>query len=425
MAGEVTFEQINGLSKDVYDASGLKTTLFTNSWFQDKVTWDKGTTKLGDEFRVGVVTQPPNGFTYGGSAGGITTLLQPRGMKVEQTSSKGFELVLRERMAWGALSRAAAGGIGAFASLVGEAYKAMKLAMQTRVEIDIIHGQQGLGVVDSVNDLGSGVGEIVLTEGSFAPGMWYAIGKNAPLDAFTSTTKNNATGPLVLQSVNSKTRTLTVLYSGTFGSEVAGGDVLFFQGAYDGTTHYSPPGLIAQYGNLTGESMGINASTTPNWAGNTFDFNGEISTDKLEECFGDLRDRGATGRLWAVVPTKGFSKLMSEAKTQRVFDSSYSPEKAKFGHKTLEAETDEFGAVGIHAHSFLKRGQCLVFSPDDTCRLGSSEIKFGQPDSEDAPTWQRVQDSTASEVVMYSEQSPLTKMPKNGLVGSGITYAST
>lgn len=425
MAGEVTFEQINGLSKDVYDASGLKTTLFTNSWFQSKVLWDKGTTKLGDDFRVGVVTQPPNGFTYGGSAGGITTLLQPRGMKIEQTSSKGFELVLRERMAWGALSRAAAGGVGAFASLVGEGYKAMKLAAQTRIEIDIIHGQQGLGVVEDRVDLGAGLAEITITEGSFAPGMWHAIGKGAPLDAFTSTTKNNATGPLVLYSIKSKERKIVVQYSGTLADEVDPDDVLYFEGAYDGTTHYSPPGLLAQYSNITGTSMGINAATTPSWQGNTFDFNGELSTDKLEECFGDLRDRGAGGRLWAVVPTKGFSKLMAEAKVNRVFDSSYSPDKAKFGHKTLEAETDEFGSVGIHAHPFLKRGQCLIFSPDDTCRLGSSDIKFGQPDSEDAPVWQRVQDSTASEVVLYSEQSPLTKMPKNGLVGSGITYAST
>jgi len=425
MAGETTFSDVQGISKRVYDKSGLKSVLFGNSWFQSKVLFDKGTTKLGDTYQMGVVTQPPNGFTYGGNAGGITTLLQARAMKIEQASLKGHELILREQFAWAALSRAAEAGEGAFASLVGEAYKAMKLAAQTRVEIDIIHGQDGLGVVESVNDLGSGLGEIVFTEASFAPGMWHAVGKGAPLDAFSGTTKNNGTGPLVLYSIRSKERKIIVQYSGTFGSEVAANDVIFFQGAYDGTTHYAPAGLIKQYSNLTGSSMGIDASTSPGWAGNTFDVNGEINSDKAEEMFADLRDRGATGRLWLVTSTKGASKLMSEAKTQRVIDSSYSPQKVKLGHKEVEYETDEFGEVGVKGHPFLKRGQVLVFSAEDTCRVGSSDIKFGLPDAEDAPTWERVPNSTAAEVVLYSDQAPLVKMPKNGLYGSGVTFASS
>jgi hypothetical protein len=279
--------------------------------------------------------------------------------------------------------------------------------------------------VDDTTDLTGGLAEIVFTEGSFAPGMWHAIGKGATLDAWTTTTKNNASGPLILYSVDSKNRKIVVQFTGTHADEIDAGDIIRFEGAYDGTTFKEPAGLLKQYGNLAGDSLGINATTSPGWQGNTFDVNGEITSDKAEEMFADLRDRGATGRLWLVLPTKGFSKLMSEPRAMRTLDSSYSPDKVKLGHKSIELETDEFGPVGVYGHPFFKRGQCLVFAPEDTCRVGSSDIKFGLPDADDAPVWERVPNSTAAEVILYSDQAPLVKMPKNGLVGSGITYAST
>src|SRR5688572_15079768 len=97
MAGETNFSDVQGISKKVYDKSGLKTVLFGNSWFQQRVLFDKGTTKLGDTYQMGVVTQPPNGFTYPGSAGAVATLLQARAMKIEQAAQRGFELILREQ----------------------------------------------------------------------------------------------------------------------------------------------------------------------------------------------------------------------------------------------------------------------------------------------------------------------------------------
>src|SRR5688572_10718901 len=168
MAGETNFSDVQGISKRVYDKTGLKTIQFGNTWFQQKVLFDKGTTKLGDTYQVAVVTQPPNGFTFPGSSGAVATLLQARAMKIEQASVRGHEMVLREQFAWAALSRAAAEGEGAFASLTGEAMKAMKKAAHNRVEIQLIHGQdaEGLGVVESTTDLGSGLAEIVFTEAS-------------------------------------------------------------------------------------------------------------------------------------------------------------------------------------------------------------------------------------------------------------------
>jgi hypothetical protein len=427
MAGETNFSDVQGISKRVYDKSGLKTIQFGNTWFQGKVLFDKGTTKLGDTYQVGVVTQPPNGFTFPGSSGAVATLLQARAMKIEQASVRGHEMILREQFAWAALSRAAAEGEGAFAALTGEAYKAMKKAAQNRVEIQLIHGQdpEGLGVIETTTDLTGGLAEIVFTEASFAPGLFHAMSKGATFDAWTSTTKNNASGPLVLYSIDSRNRKIVVQFTGTHASEMAIGDILRMEGAYDGTTFKEPAGLLKQYGNTSGDSMGINATTSPGWAGNTFNVNGEITSDKAEEMFADLRDRGADGRLWLVVSTKGFSKLMSEPRAMRTLDSSYSPEKVKLGHKSIELETDEFGPVGVYGHPFFKRGQSLTFAAEDTCRVGSSDIKFGLPDAEDAPTWERVPNSTAAEVILYSDQAPLVKMPKNGLVGSGITFAST
>ncbi len=423
MAGEIDLSAINGLTKKVYDKSGLGKFLPTSSIVQKAVTWENGTRNIGEAFQISVPLRMPNGFSYIGTAGGVTTLKNPRNMLIKQASITPFEMDLREQAGFAALSRAAEQGEGSFASLATTMFKAMKQSASTRLEIAQLHGQRGLGVVEAVTDLGSSQMDITIDVATWAPGLWWAIGEGATLDSFTSTTKNNATGVLITAGVKASERKITVTHSGTFSSEVAAGDVLYFEGAWDGTTYTEMPGVLAQSANLTGTSLGLSATTYSQWKGNTYDVAGNLSSDVVELCASGLRDRGVSGRLSLLVCNKGYSVLMNELKQLRVIDSSYSPEKGKQGHKSVAYYSPDIGEIEVVNHSFMKQGEFWLGDFDVCARVGSADITFGAPGTgHDNPVWERVPNTNAVEVVLFTDQCVAVKEPSKCLTATGITY---
>lgn len=423
MAGEVTVTEVSGIGKKVYDRT-MRKALPASAILQKRIGWDKGTRAIGESYNVSVVLRPPNGFTYAGTAGGVTTLKAPRNMVIKQASIIPFEMELREQFAWAALSRAAKEGEGSFAQLAGTGMWAMKESSSNRLEMAALDGQRPLGEVEAVTDLGGGLADLTITQATWAPGRWWAIGQKATMDSFTSTTKNNGSGPLITEGLNIADRKVKVSYTGTLGSEVAAGDVLYFEGAWDGTTYNEMPGLIAQARNTTGTSLGLSATTYPNWAGNLYDVAGNISYEVLEDMCSLLRDRGASGTLTAYFSNLALSKLVGELKLLRVIDSSYNPSKGKVGYKAVSFETPEFGEVEIVGHPFMKQSECLIQDEGDIGRVGSSDIDFGLPGvGEDrAPMFERVSGSTAAELILFTDQCVINKEPRKALHGYGITF---
>jgi len=423
MAGETVLTDINGITKRVYDKT-IKKALPGSSWLQQRIGWDNGSRQVGESYQVSVVLRPPNGFTHVGSSGATATLKQGRPMQIKQASITPFEFDLRENLTFTAMSRAKEQGEGAVASLVGEMMKAMKFSASNRLEANALHGQRSLGTIEAVTDLGSNQADLTITEETWAPGMWWAFGEGTTLDAFTSTTKNNASGALVVAGIKSAERKITVSYTGTLGSEVAAADVLRFEGAWDGTTDYEMPGVIAQSSNTTGTSLGISAVTYSNWKGNTHAIGGNITSDVIEFMVGQLRDRGATGKLSVLLSNRAFGSVMAETKTQRVFDSSYSPEKAKIGTKAIELASPDMGAIELVNHPFMKWGECLLIDTEDCGRVGSSDLTFGTPGSSvDAPVWEKVSGTNYAEVILFTDQAVIQKAPNHALLGTGITYS--
>jgi hypothetical protein len=423
MAGETVLSDINGVTKRVYDNT-IKKALPGSSWLQQRVSWDKGSRQVGESYQVAVVLRPPNGFTHVGSGGGTATLKQGRPMQIKQASITPFEFELRENLTFVAMSRAKEQGEGAMANLVGEYMKAMKFSASNRLEANILHGQRSLGTVTAVTDLGGGQADLTISEATWAPGMWWALNEGTTLDAFTSTTKNNASGPLVVKGIKASDRKLTVEYTGTLANEVAADDVLRFEGAWDGTSDYEMPGLIAQGSNTSGTSLGLSATTYSNWKGNTHDVGGNISTDVIETMIGMLRDRGATGKLSALMSNRAFGVIMGEVKSQRVFDSSYSSEKAKVGAKAVSMVSPDVGEVELVNHPFMKWGEILIIDAEDCGRVGSADLTFGLPgNSVDAPVWEKVTGTNYAEIILFTDQACILKAPNHALLGTGITYS--
>lgn len=427
MAGETSFTDINGIAKRVYDKSGLVDARSDCSIITKQVSWDKGTRNIGESYQVPVTLRYPNGFSYLGSAGTSTAALKiPRPQAIKQASITPFAFILEERVVTTALARAASEGEGSFASYTAELYKGMKMSASNRVEAGILLGQRPLGVVEAVTDLGGSQGDITFTAASWRPGFWWAMGEGATYDAWTlPSTKNNGTGPLVQAGVKASERKVTFSHAGTLASEVTAADVLYFEGVTtdpaDATAWNEMPGLIAQSRNTTGTSLGISAVTYSNWKGNTLDVAGQISSDVVEQACSALRDRGANGKLYMYVANKRFSNLMSEAKVNRNFDSSYSPEKAKQGHKSMSYASPEIGEVELVNHPFLAQGEFLLQNPDTCGRVGSMDLEFGIPGVTGEQHWYPILGYPLAGIQLQTDQCVINKKPNHAMHGEGIT----
>lgn len=425
MANEVTFDAANGLAKDVYHDGGVKDFLPKTSIITRDVGELKPTAKLGDTYKVPVVVKPPNGVTYGGTAGGITALKGPRNMVIKQTEITPYEMILREQTAWAALSRLAGESKAAFAKLQTTMQMAMKKSLANRLEINLLLGQRPLGVVDSggITDLGGNLLTCVITEASWRPGMWNALDIDTTLDAFTSTTKNNASGALIVKGISRSTRTLTLQYTGTAADEIDPGDVLYFEGAWDGTTYAEAPGFMKQAEHVSGVGpTGINVSTYPSYQGNAVDVAGPFSTEVAEELVGVLRDRGAEGTVRLYLPNKTFGEIANEVRANNAIQIAYNASRQKFGQQSFVQESKDVGPIEYVNHPFMAWGEAFVMDPDDAMRGGSTDITPTLPGTDGEKLWRLLDGYTAAELLLYSDQFGLLLAPAHALVATGITH---
>lgn len=418
-------DNVNGIAKKVYDKAGIQDLRPKSAILQRRIGWDKGTRQIGESYQISVALRPPNGFTYPGSTGAGTAMKAARPMIIKQASITPFEMDLREQISYTALSRAAKEGEGAFAQLSGELFKGMKMAAANRLEAGILLGQRALGEVEAVTDTSGGTADLTITAATWRPGLWWAVGEGTTLDAFTSTTKNNASGPLVVSGITTASRKIRVTYTGTLANEVAAGDVLYFEGAWDGTTYNEMPGLLAQSGNTSGTSLGLSAATYMNWKGNTYDVAGPISSDVVEDAVSQLRDRGAAGRLSMHLANKNYSVVLNELKQLRVIDSSYSPDKTKVGTKSILLESPDVGEIELVNHPFMAWGEFGLFSEDDCGRVGSSDLTFGVPGFEKEQLFRLVDGYNLAEIQLFTDQCVVNKRPNHSMLGTGITVPTT
>ena len=422
-----TFDVVQGGAKRVYD-NAIHNLLPKAAVCVNRASWEKGTRSNGESYQIPVCVVPPNGFTFAGTAGTATTTLKAgRPMKIVQASVTPFEMDLREQTLWVNISRMAQAGMGAVDSYFGEVMKNMKLAALNRLEATTLLGQNGVGVVESSSGA-STTATVVITAASWRPGFWWAMGQGSTYDAFTSTTKNNASGPLILTGITTSTRTLTFTNTGTATDEVTAADVLYFEGAYDGTTRYEQPGLLAQAANVSGTSLGISASTYPNWAGNTKSIGGVLGFDVVEDLCGELRDRGCADALSVMVANKNYGSLASELRSMRIIDSSYSPTKQKAGQRAIGFETPEIGELEVVIHPYMAWGDVYIQQDQQIARVGSADIGFGVPGLPNNGKEQflrNIADTNAVELIMYTDQCAANKRPNFSYKGTGVTQTGT
>lgn len=376
--------------------------------------------KIGDSFNFPVLLTLENGFTINGESGAVVSLNAAANAKSENAAVKGVELIGRAQMAYLLASRAAAEGPAAFGKAWGQILLNLRKSHMKRIELMLLYGQLGLGVVESRSS-----DDIVITEASWSPATWCGL-EGGVFEFWTGTsaseTEHGATTGSTLSSINTSTRTLSFAASGpSGGTAVAAGDVVYFYGARTTTTFSECVGLMKIAGN-SGSLFGISASTYNLWAGNSSTGFGNITMGKLLDAVSAAVDRGLDEKVILGVCPKTYEVLNADLAASRHFDGSYSREKGENGFQKL-VYNGQAGQVEVVVMPFLRRGDAVAYPPSALKMIGSADVGMGVPGTDGRDVFFHLPDKNAVEARTFSDLALLCLAPAKCLVISGITYS--
>jgi hypothetical protein len=384
--------------------------------------------RLGKSFLIPVVTKPPNGVTYGGKDVTAGNLKAGQPMGIQEAEAFSYELDVMEQTPWVVFERMRGGEQSV------EAYMAilmlfLKRTGLTRREASLLLGQNttGWGTISTVTD-NTTYATLKLTAATWRGGLWWAAGPGATFDSFTSTTKNNGDGPLVLVGVNPTNQSIDVTFSGVLASNITAGDNLFPEGAYDGTTHYDMPGLLVQNSNTTGTSLGLSAATHPNWAANAAAVGGLFTEDAEEYYLGLLRNRGGKGKMTVYMPEPTWRDRVAMHQAKRMFDDSYTPNKQVSGEQEFDYSTKVYGRVEHELLSFLADSEVMAQIDDNCTVIGSRDTSLGIPSrilgdrQDEGDNLLHVPGTNYGESYCSHDLGVVQRMPSSAMVLTGITH---
>jgi hypothetical protein len=416
-----------GAAKRVYDELQKQTPF--RKILRERVPFKGDMKRLGESFQVPSLLAQPNGATYVGANPADTSLLAGRPMKVAQAIAYSYEFDLHEYTPWAVFERQSASGEAAVDSYLGLMQMAMERSAAIRAEISYLRGQHtsGWGIVSSVTDHTT-YATIVFTDATWSEALWWSVGPGCTLDSFSTTTKNNATGPLIVVGISPSAKSIDVTYSGTIGSECAAADVIVPEGSWDGTTYYDMPGLLVQAANVSGTSLGLATSDYPNWAGNTFSVGGVMTTDSVEFYIGRLRNRMVDETLTAYMPEPTWRDFSSQLSALRFLDDSYTSGTQQTGQSEMAYNTKRMKRVEFELHPFLFDSEMLIQS-DKACKVvGSRDAKYGLPsrvtggNSDGMGDLLQVTGKNSAETFASWDLGIVNRRPATAVYLSGITH---
>ena len=419
MAGEFDATAAAGAFKDVF--GGMQDVRVGCSIIQKLFPFSEGA-RVGDDYVEMVEVQMPQGFSYTGLATTVTALNAAVNGKWVQATQKSYETILREQVAYKVFTQARSAGKSAYVSGAEAVASGMNRSISNRLEIALLRGQYGLGTIESIDDQTT-YANVVITADSWCSALWYMM-LGGYVDSMTTTTVNN-TGTLLVANVTPSTRTIKLTASGTVANDLTVGDVLFPKGSH-GTTPTDFQGLLAQASNTSGTTLGLSASTYPNWAANTASVGGAISWRIIEDNLHILRSRASEVAAdgWIMLVGRAYGALAAETIEAGRYNIDGSSKSLKMGLKSISYSTFELGDIEMIFHPLVSDGHALILPKSAVKRIGASDITYGLPDENggERKLFSLVAGYNAIELQALYDQAIMLLKPSCSMLLTGITY---
>lgn len=394
-----TVSSLNGHFKSVY-AKDIQDLIPDGVKLYNLIKFVGAERQLGGFYHQPVILGLEHGFTYTGSSGDLMDLNSAVASANEDAQVRGHGLILRSRITYEAASRSQSSK-GAFISETKLLVENMLKSTVRRLEIQMMYGQEGLAVVESV------AGAVVSIEKEhWAPGIWTGA-ENMPIDVYTAAGVKRGSANISSVDMDNRTITVDAVPAGTVIT-----DVLYHLGAFNKEF----AGLHKIITN-TGTLFNISAATYSLWKGNTVDVGtnftgGEavLSFDKVEEGISRAIEKGlADEDVCVLCNPRSWKNLLTEQDAKRVYDTSYSSMKSVNGSKNIEFYGAN-GMIEIIASIYCKEGFAYIIPKAEFIRIGSSDVTFNRPGFE-GEFFKELENSNGFEIRCYTDQALFTHRP--------------
>ena len=409
MAAINTTTQLAGLFKEVYGDKVWELAKH-EAKLCNLVPFDQRD-QIGNKFHVPVSLALEHGFSM--SAAGTTPSAPTVVTGIMQDAQvDGTQLLGATKVDYEAIAKSLGGDKKAFLAATKMAVKVLTASAAKRLEIQFLHGRRGIGILNA--DPGTGT-TVTFTADSWSPGIWTGmVGAAVTFTASDYTTAHAAGGPYTVSSVNMSTRTVT--FSGACNADLASGDICWLSGGST-TTEWSG---LDNWCNNTASLFNIDPSVYELWSGNVYSSStGPISMAKIMGAIGDTASYGANKDVVCVVSPKAFEVLNSDQAALRQYPDAKLIGKNGFGGLDYACQV---GNCTILPHSLQKDGLAHIFCPEETSRVGASDLTFIKRHGTDEVLILEDASYGASQMRIYSHQNLFLAAPRHATVLAGITY---
>lgn len=398
---------LNGFAKEVYGEEPINALPENVGYLLKNIKFGEAE-MLGNQFNVPVIVADEQGITYGGADEDDLTLNESVAMVSKNASLKGTQIVARSTIGYKLAAAVAQQGKKAFANSTQAIIKRLMESAARRVEIQLLYGGSGLGVVDGTANVSATETELEFTAASWAPGIW--AGQNgAVIEAYDGVT---LIAELIVKRI-SGLRTAKLLVTGTAGNITAvdgfafGTLSLFFKGA-KGKEALG----IDQIATTSGSLFGIDNSIYDVFRGQTYSAGSAALTfDKLTDAVVDAINFGLNKDLDVLVSARTWQDLNTNEAALRNYDASYRKEKAEKGNSKLIYTIMNI-SVSIVAHPCVKEGEAFMLVREDFKRVGAYELSMKNPGM-GKDMFRERDNKTSFELRAYTDQALLCERPSH------------
>lgn len=341
-------------------------------------------------------------FTYGGADGDAFSLEAPSKANVQKARIRGHEMVLRSAAS---IKNILTQGDdkGSFKRHLAFLTANMMKSMYHRLEIQLMYGQAGLGIIDSVSSP-----SIVIEQYEWAPAIWNGS-EGSVIEIYDSTGVTNR-GSATIVSVNQETFTVTLnaLPGGTVAT-----DVVYWKGAK--STEFLGLHAIAT---TSGSLFGIDNSVYNLFKSNIQNVGTDATTNAAVLSFEDVQ-RGVAkamtkglgeDEMTVIVNPKTWANLLTEQAALKSYDSSYSKTQVETGSQTIKFYSQN-GLLKIVASNFCKEGYAYAICEKDMMRVGASEVSFKDPVTGEDKYFRHLEGHHGVEMRAYTDQALFCSAP--------------
>ncbi len=295
----------------------------------------------------------------------------------------------------------------------------MKTSLLKMAEIEMLHGKTGVATISGNPAVDTGPtpdqADIIVTAGTWAPGIWAGMIGCVLEVRSTGGSKRNANGDITLVAVDYDAKTLTVAGDNTDLTALADTDLVFFKGAYTNGQY----GIKYQV-NTSGSVFGIDNSAYDLFRAQDHDVAGSLTMSKILEGRAKAVSRGGLDEdCVLLVSSLKFESLNSDLAALASIDDRYDAKSQEAGTQGIVYH-GQGGKIRVVAHPMVMEGDAFMIPEKGLKRVGSTDITFKNIEgSEEA--WQHLEGYHAYQLSGRFSFQVLISQPAKCVYFHGIT----